>query len=450
MAKIMMVAIQIVVTLTFLAVITADKVPVLMWSQSRPLHDLPQAFAGNSIDGQTFHQKYLSPLTSKQGHSVVAFVQDKLHMEDFSKYADVYNPFSDGGAFKNIKNLMDDNFSVNLPAVHSPKDVIDSLMKEFKGRVHSVSSPEHVSGLKMEKDKSYLILVLLPATGQKNEEKAISKNDEKVGEIVKALNKRSIDYTALFTGERAERDTKATFKGRHLLENPDNVTGIFANVSGEMYFYSRGIQVVIVQRGADDKNTRTVIDFPKESGAYSSNESSWVNNTATFVLSTDNAVSNTTAEDHFQVMFKFTAVKNVDRWTAVNFTLSVTNTSSNSEVIVDEQDMSLKDTEMAMPPIFSYHCSDLTLYPMNKTNDKEYALLKFDGLQFQPFGVRNDQFSEAWDCVGFFTTPILMGLVPVGIFTVILFMGMYMISQLSTMDRFDDPKGKTITVNVNE
>ncbi|XP_067684573.1 V-type proton ATPase subunit S1-like [Haliotis asinina] len=448
MANMMMVAIQIVVTLTFLAVITADKVPVLMWSQSRPLSDLPQAFAGNSIDGQTFHHKYLSPLTNKQGHNVVAFVQDKLHMEDFSKYADVYNPFSDGGAFKNIKNLMDDNFSVNLPAVHSPKDVIDGLMKEFKGRVHSVSSPEHVSGLKMEKDKSYLILVLLPATGQKNEEKAISKNDEKVGEIVKALNKRSIDYTALFTGERAERDTKATFKGRHLLENPDNVTGIFVNVTGEMYFYSRGIQVVIVQPAADDKSMRTVIDLPKDSGMYDSSNSTWENNTATFVLSTQEAVSNTTGSN-FSVSFKFSAVKNVDRWKAVNFTLSVRNITGDTD-IVDEEDMSLKDTEMAMPPIFSYHCSDLTLSPLNMTKGKEYAPLKFDGLQFQPFGVRNGQFSDAWDCVGFFTTPIFMGLVPVLIFTIILFMGMYMISQLSTMDRFDDPKGKTITVNVNE
>lgn len=76
---------------------------------------------------------------------------------------------------------MDDHFSVNLPAVHSPKAVIDGLMKEFKGRVHSVSSPEHVSGLKMEKDKSYLIMVLLPATGQeKNEERAISKNGKRL------------------------------------------------------------------------------------------------------------------------------------------------------------------------------------------------------------------------------------------------------------------------------
>lgn len=80
--------------------------------------------------------------------------------------------------------------------------------------------------------------------------------------------------------------------------------------------------------------------------------------------------------------YRFTAVKRVDRWVAVNFTLSVTNSSNDNEVIVDEQDMSLKDTEMAMPPIFSYHCSDLTLYPKNMTKEsKEYALLKFDGMQ---------------------------------------------------------------------
>lgn len=43
-----------------------------------------------------------------------------------------------------------------------------------------------------------------------------------------------------------------------------------------------------------------------------------------------------------------------------------------------------------------------------------------------------------------------MGLVPVGINLVILFFGMYMMSMLSTNDRFDDPKGKPLTINAGE
>lgn len=43
-----------------------------------------------------------------------------------------------------------------------------------------------------------------------------------------------------------------------------------------------------------------------------------------------------------------------------------------------------------------------------------------------------------------------MGLVPVGINLVILFFGMYMMSTLSTNDRFDDPKGKSLTINAGE
>ncbi|ESO94938.1 hypothetical protein LOTGIDRAFT_144791, partial [Lottia gigantea] len=59
-------------------------------------------------------------------------------------------------------------------------------------------------------------------------------------------------------------------------------------------------------------------------------------------------------------------------------------------------------------------------------------------------------FGHAWDCVTFFSTAIWMALFYGLIFIAILYYGMYMMFNLSTMDRFDDPKGKTITVNVNE
>lgn len=69
------------------------------------------------------------------------------------------------------------------------------------------------------------------------------------------------------------------------METPDNVTGIFANVSGEMYFYSRGIKVVVVQMMADKANDiQTVIEFPKEKDSYSYDVSSWSNNTAMYVV----------------------------------------------------------------------------------------------------------------------------------------------------------------------
>lgn len=55
-------------------------------------------------------------------------------------------------------------------------------------------------------------------------------------------------------------------------------------------------------------------------------------------------------------------------------------------------------------------------------------------------------FGGAWDCVGFFTVPIWVGLLTSLLFVFILSVGMYMLSDIKTMDRFDDPKGQPIMV----
>jgi hypothetical protein len=54
------------------------------------------------------------------------------------------------------------------------------------------------------------------------------------------------------------------------------------------------------------------------------------------------------------------------------------------------------------------------------------------------------------DCVPWFTQGIWMALFVLGIHLIILFFGMYMITQLSTNDRYDDPKGKALVINTGE
>ncbi|KAJ9579262.1 hypothetical protein L9F63_024630, partial [Diploptera punctata] len=70
----------------------------------------------------------------------------------------------------------------------------------------------------------------------------------------------------------------------------------------------------------------------------------------------------------------------------------------------------------------------------------------------QPFFEANEDriFGDAYDCVYFFTVPIWSGLFVCIIFSLIMIFGLCMIMDIKTMDRFDDPKGKTITINVAE
>ncbi|XP_017868699.1 PREDICTED: uncharacterized protein LOC108617412 [Drosophila arizonae] len=104
------------------------------------------------------------------------------------------------------------------------------------------------------------------------------------------------------------------------------------------------------------------------------------------------------------------------------------------------------------PPSFSYTCGNTTWYtPVNKEN--QINSLTWTSLQLQaPFSDQTPSdfaFGDSWDCVGFVTPGILMGLFVIVILLVIVFLGMCWMMDIKTMDRFDDPKGKTITINAS-
>lgn len=80
----------------------------------------------------------------------------------------------------------------------------------------------------------------------------------------------------------------------------------------------------------------------------------------------------------------------------------------------------------------------------------------FEDFQIQPLfnpgeGETITVFSDtANDCVGFFSPAILGALFVIVILFMILSCGLTMIMDIRSNDRFDDPKGKTITINAQE
>lgn len=61
-----------------------------------------------------------------------------------------------------------------------------------------------------------------------------------------------------------------------------------------------------------------------------------------------------------------------------------------------------------------------------------------------------NSFAEAYDCVGFMTATIWSGIFVTFILALIMTFGLTMMLDIKTMDRFDDPKGKTITINATD
>ncbi|XP_003708609.1 uncharacterized protein LOC100880959 [Megachile rotundata] len=107
----------------------------------------------------------------------------------------------------------------------------------------------------------------------------------------------------------------------------------------------------------------------------------------------------------------------------------------------------IADTDIVFPFNFSYHCSQNTTFFSNTTS------LIITNLQVQldvPLKNNTKTFDDAYDCVGFTTIPIWTGIFVTAILAMIMIWALTMIIDIRTMDRFDDPKGKTITISAQE
>ncbi|XP_060570834.1 V-type proton ATPase subunit S1-like [Ruditapes philippinarum] len=426
----------------------ASKTPVLIWSPTRPLSDLPQSYAGETIKDDVFTDKYLKPLTSDPSQSVVVFLQDKLSVEDFTNHADVYNPSSDGGAFKNVKSAMDDQFSVHLPAVVSPKETIESLSKVFSGKVIKVDNPDEFANLKIKDNEGYLIIVSLQPIRSEEEFGSFKRNDEAIGKCLHHMNKRSIKYSAIYTAESSSKaENMEVHGGRQLLEEKDkDSNGTFVSIE-RVNVFLKTVSVYITPK-PKDANTKPVTFhtvFPFED-ARNLNITK-VNETVKLTLSFKG--------DNGSAILEMMIVENrLFEFISVNGTFKFTG-NSGTENDVDDMPINYK---IQATKGFCFHCTklravrDYTRKDFNGTSAVEVILNGFQIEAFNPYNSSSSEYftSDVWDCVEFFTIPIWMGIITTLLLLTILFYGITMIANITTMDRFDDPKGKTITITVNE
>lgn len=126
-------------------------------------------------------------------------------------------------------------------------------------------------------------------------------------------------------------------------------------------------------------------------------------------------------------------------WILQESELTIKNETESKE----HKEMTKPSYAMEAPMSFSYSCGKLILETFNSTT--KYCIT-MEGFQIQPYDVKKLAFAESFDCVPFFTLPIWMGLIVGILFIIILNTGVYALFAVKTMDRFDDPKGKTISV----
>lgn len=114
----------------------------------------------------------------------------------------------------------------------------------------------------------------------------------------------------------------------------------------------------------------------------------------------------------------------------------------------------ISSRDIVFPFNFSYHCSQNVIFKDDLFTPN--TILNIKNLQVQIYArfvknVNNTKiFDDAYDCVGFTTIPIWTGIFVTAILALIMIWGLSMIIDIRTMDRFDDPKGKTITISSAE
>lgn len=109
-------------------------------------------------------------------------------------------------------------------------------------------------------------------------------------------------------------------------------------------------------------------------------------------------------------------------------------------------------TLVSAPYGYSFKCSKSVYYKFN--DNTEIDGISLHDIQIQPkFDDATEKltkFGPAYDCVGFTSPAIWTGIFITFLLLAILSIGITFIMDIRTMDRFDDPKGKTITVTANE
>ncbi|RXM27849.1 V-type proton ATPase subunit S1 [Acipenser ruthenus] len=122
------------------------------------------------------------------------------------------------------------------------------------------------------------------------------------------------------------------------------------------------------------------------------------------------------------------------------------------EIIQDHLHTARFNASISAPAEYSYHCQLVgtnmnyasRFIPANK--EAQAWEIHISDFQIQGFNIKNNMFSYASDCASFFTPGIWMGLISTFLMLSILYYGLLMIMQLTTNDRFDDPKGAAIFV----
>ncbi|NXR68522.1 VAS1 ATPase, partial [Rhadina sibilatrix] len=394
----------------------------------------------------------LQPLFTQNSRNLVLFLQDRLSIDDFTYFSESYgnkNPFQN-------EILQSSPSSLVLPAVDckATKDLLSVLQESGDWKLTNLTNL-NISQLEVNASNPNLLVVQLQPLSSDLKEistlEAIAENDKIIGRVTMDLQERGIHFSVIYTAVRPSRISRRTdvVAGlrRQLMaaEEEDSLSYPPLNVttgnSTCILFYASNFSLKVNRSVLIDLTNATFLTQNVDISASECSDS----NTTLSLKYTKPVNGINSLEIRFLMTNKFYAVS-ARNWSTLD----------SVEIVQDgEKFAKFNVSGISAPAEYSFHCQLVgtsNLYPARLVPSSEAKNwdVFISKLQIQGFNIINNQFSYASDCTGFFTPGIWMGLVTSIILLWILTYGIHMIMQLTTNNRFDDPKGPALSVPQTE
>ncbi|CAH0389577.1 unnamed protein product [Bemisia tabaci] len=399
--------------------ISESSVPVLLWESKNSgdhFHTVP---ALAEYDRDEFLNHFLKKI--KNSHSkplIVAFLEDTLSLEDFS-----WQDSSKKQAFEKIQKLVDQSNGIEfLPAVKS----VDDALQKLEGYGYSQKNFKDLQG----DEEGVFSFVRFDDGDRMDEDRPdmLNRHDELMAEAVKKLSSSQRNCIFVLSGKEPSwiepQISESLARMRRALQAVESNGTVADKGQGPFLFNASG-QVLLQTQEAPV----LIVDGEKVVLPPTHDDQLDTRPDTLRLISTFKGTDN---GKKLVLRFIFKLSSNVWTLTSVDYTY-------------DNKDGSLTPTT----PIragkgFAY----LDISPHTFTNEDKSITLSFKNLKTQAW--TRGTFSQAESKVGFFTIPIWTGILVVGMLALIMVWGLIMVLDIKTMDQFDDPKGKTISINASE
>ncbi|XP_072408779.1 V-type proton ATPase subunit S1-like isoform X1 [Chiloscyllium punctatum] len=426
-----------------------EHVPLLMWSTFSSLRNMKSATYEGQIIKTHELQTFLKPIFKQDSQNLLLFLQNELSVEDFMRYGPDYGSEE---IFYNIQQLLESsNSSLILPAVD--QRAIKHL-QEYQNWTKVKIDQLDKSELEINTSKPNLIIINLAAADSSTDSKlaeTLMDNDKVIGMVTNTLRKKGLPFTGIYTALRSnvvirKASNEVGQTGRRLMTTDSTSSVLYPPLN-----VTNGTNTCILFHATRLQLTANGILIDLTNKTFISNS---VDSTNSMCSTTNTTLSlkyslqkiplihANTLEIRFLMRNKF-YTGSARNWFKLDFV----------EIVQDELHVAVFNVSgISAPQEYSFHCQlvgtswldGVTFIPANKA--AEAWTITISEFQIQGFSVKNNLFSYAVDCTSFFTHAIWMAMVTSLVLLCILIYGIHMIMQLTTNDRFDDPKGQALTI----